>query len=42
MRKETLEFLVELSRQRLIMGNDQDRLLGVLDDVGDGKRLNKI
>ena len=38
-RKKFLKLSVELSRQRLIMRNDQSRLLHALDDIRHRKRL---
>ena len=39
MRKEGLEFPVQLGGERLVVAQDQGRTLQPLDDVGHGKRL---
>jgi hypothetical protein len=38
-RKEALELLVELSRERLVVRQDERRLAELLDDVRCGERL---
>jgi hypothetical protein len=35
------EFLVQLSRQSLVVGDDQNRTIGPGDDVGDGEGLSR-
>ena len=37
--KESLQFAVELSRQSLVVGDDQGRALDTLDDIGQGEGL---